>query len=231
MSQHTIHYRFRFDDGQEYAHQVSLDPDSLADTTPLPEPLPEWAALECRQCPHCPLDSYSHPYCPFAARMAPLLTAFSRVHSCDSLELTVDDGRRYVQQRVSVQHALGSLLGLVCASSGCPYGVPFRPLARFHLPLASPEETLFRVVGAELIRQLLEHGQVSQADLDGLNRIYSDIHRVNVAMANRLRTAVKTDAAVNAIVILDMFANYVPASLEEMLAELRTLFATPKDDG
>ncbi|MBI2380789.1 MAG: hypothetical protein HYV16_08545 [Gammaproteobacteria bacterium] len=223
-AEHKLLYRFRFQDGSEYQHAVCLAADSQLDISPLPEVLPEWTALDWGQCSHCPLTVEEHPHCPFAARLAPVLAAFATTQSFDTVQLDVDDGIRRLSQETTAQRAVGSLLGLVCATSGCPYGEPFRPLARFHLPLASAEETLFRVVGAHLIRQLLQHGMACEADLSDLGEIYQAIHGVNVGMAKRLRAAATTDAAVNAIVILDMLAGYVPASVESALQELRELF-------
>jgi hypothetical protein len=43
-------------------------------------------------------------------------------------------------------------------------------------------------------------------------------------MAERLRVASSKDSAVNAIVLLDLFAKALPYSIEESLEELRYLF-------
>jgi len=224
VSEHRIVYRFSFQDGRDYSHEVVLDPVSQVDISPVPESSPPWTELAFKRCRHCPLDAESHDHCPFAQRLAPLLEAFAPTRSYDLLTLVVEDGRRHLRQSATVQQAVGSLLGLVCATSGCPYGVPFRPLARFHLPLASPEETLFRVVGAHLLRHFLVSGRADETDMTELYEVYRDIHAVNLGMAARLRAAADTDAAVNAIVLLDMLAGYVPDSLEDMLGELRTVF-------
>ncbi|MFH1075389.1 MAG: response regulator [Pseudomonadota bacterium] len=47
---------------------------------------------------------------------------------------------------------------------------------------------------------------------------------VNSAIADRLRTASKTDSALNALVSLDYFAQTVPAGISESLEEIRYLF-------
>ena len=60
--------------------------------------------------------------------------------------------------------------------------------------------------------------------LDGLRDRYQRLHAINVAMAKRLRTAVETDAPVNAVVMLDLFAKAMPASVADSLAELEYLF-------
>jgi hypothetical protein len=48
---------------------------------------------------------------------------------------------------------------------------------------------------------------------------------VNGASAQRLRDATANDSSVNAIVILDSFAQIVPFAIEESLEELRYLFS------
>ena len=48
---------------------------------------------------------------------------------------------------------------------------------------------------------------------------------VNCAIARRLREASAKDSSVNAIVILDSFAQIVPFAIEESLEELRYLFS------
>ena len=56
----VISYRFDTKDGTHAEFDLLLDPETLE--LPAAEgDLPEWTALEFKQCPHCPLDPEEHP--------------------------------------------------------------------------------------------------------------------------------------------------------------------------
>ncbi|KAF0113685.1 MAG: hypothetical protein FD149_2068 [Rhodospirillaceae bacterium] len=57
-----------------------------------------------------------------------------------------------------------------------------------------------------------------------LRRHYEAAGLVNQGMAERIRSAFQKDAVVNALVILDTFAQAAPCVIEEKLEELRYLF-------
>jgi hypothetical protein len=119
------------------------------------------------------------------------------------------------------------MMGLINAASGCPKLAFFKPMARFHLPLASQDETIYRAVSTYLLAQYFvrKAGGAADLDLHGLQQIYTDIQSINVSMARRLREASKTDSAVNALVILDMYAQIVPELIENSLVKLRPIFS------
>jgi hypothetical protein len=96
-------------------------------------------------------------------------------------------------------------------------------MARFHLPLSSEEETLFRVTGMYLLSQQLMGSPAT--DFAGLKAIYDDLHILNKAIASRLRGATESDSSKNAIALLDMYSNLVPMMIEDQLPELRQLFS------
>jgi hypothetical protein len=98
-------------------------------------------------------------------------------------------------------------------------------MARFHLPLASEEETAYRVASMYLLAQHFvgEAGGAPEG-LEGLTRMYDAVHKVNVAVSKRLRAATKTDSSVNALVMLDLFAIGIPFGIDEALSKIRALF-------
>jgi hypothetical protein len=124
-------------------------------------------------------------------------------------------------------------MGLVIATSGCPYTVYLKPMARFHLPLAGEEETIYRAASMYLLAQYFRRGAGMPEDgsLAGLKQIYRDLQVVNTAMAERLRAVAEQDSAVNALVLLDLFAKTVPYSIEDFLADVRYLFEPYLSDG
>jgi hypothetical protein len=117
-------------------------------------------------------------------------------------------------------------MGLVIATCGCPHTAFFKAMGRFHLPLSSNEETLFRATSMYLLAQyfLTMEGRPARLELEGLTKIYRNMQIVNVAIANRLRSTSISDSSINAIVILDNFAKSLPHAIEKSLKDLRHLF-------
>jgi hypothetical protein len=119
------------------------------------------------------------------------------------------------------------MLGLVIATCGCPHTVYFKPMARFHLPLSTEEETIYRAASMYMLAQyfLEKKEKTVDKELQGLRQIYINIHLVNSTIVSRLRVASKTDSSINSIIMLDMFAKAMPYVIEEHLDEIRYLFA------
>ncbi len=117
-------------------------------------------------------------------------------------------------------------MGLVSAASGCPHMAPFRPMGRFHLPMAEMSETFYRVASMYLMAQLMRKnaGLDAELSLDGLKLLYANVHDVNISLAERLRDAAREDASVNALILLDAFAQNLPLSFETRLEDFEPLF-------
>ena len=117
-------------------------------------------------------------------------------------------------------------MGLIMAVSGCPLTAYFRPMARFHVPWASQNETIYRATSMYLLAQYLRKrdGKVAELELDGLAKIYEDIRMVNHSFVERLRAACEQDSTINAIVVLDTQALTLPWAIESSLEELRPGF-------
>ncbi|WP_045225969.1 DUF6901 family protein [Methyloterricola oryzae] len=224
-------YRLILPDGQQAELAIELDGDSLDCRLPAPVAR-EWTALDTHRCPHCPLNPTTTPLCPLAARLEPLVDLLGSLLSYDRVTVAMQSGERTVTAATSAQAAASSIMGLISATSGCPHTAFLKPLAWFHQPFATEEETTFRAAAAYLLtqyfRQDSESGVQPDWRLTGMMRRYEALHAVNVGIAKRLRMACPKDAAVNAIIRLDMFAKSV--LLDQTLDELRPLFApTPKN--
>jgi len=100
-------------------------------------------------------------------------------------------------------------------------------MVRFHLPFASLEETIFRMVSMYLVAQYLrkQTGKSAEWNLDGLTSIYAQIAQVNKDFVDRLLGAAKNDVNVNALVNLDAFAKMVPLAADSMLAKITPYFS------
>ena len=220
-----IVYRFRTEDGQAAEFTVRLDADMQALQAMRAE-TPPWVRLEHHQCVDCQLDPTAVPQCPMAAALADLLDFARSLVSHSTLDVTVITPAREIHAVTTAQRALSSLMGLLMATCACPDVAWLRPMARFHLPLASEEETIYRAASMYLLAQYFRAQKGAEPDfaLGGLRDRYKRIHVINVAMAERLRSAVEKDAPVNAVILLDLFAKALPLSVGESLAELEYLF-------
>jgi len=226
MPEIEIDYQFMFPDKRELHYGIRLDPDTLIQRTASDGSPPSWTHLATHPCPGCPLDPARHRLCPMAVSLAPLVEEATGLFSYEQLDLKVKTPERTISAKTTAQRAISSLMGLLIATSGCPHTTFFKPMARFHLPLASTEETVYRAASTYLLAQYFRHRDAEKIDLEltGLREIYARIHEVNKSMAARIRAASEADSGVNAIVILDLFAQNVPHSIDESLAEIRYLF-------
>jgi len=222
----TITYRFRLSDDSTAEFPVTIDRESL-EIVRSDDPAPEWTALDFHKCDHCPLSSDTTPNCPLSASIANVVERFEDILSYSEVEVEVEAEERTIRRVSTAQQGLSALMGMIMATSGCPYTAYFKPMARFHLPFANEEETVYRAVSMYLLSQYFVTTEVKDIDieLDGLQKIYLDIQQLNRAMATRIREAITHDAAVNAIVVLDFFAQTMPFAIEDHLDELRPMFS------
>lgn len=219
-----IKYDFSFEDGRHWSHDVRLTPDNSLDAR---QPLPDWTRLDHKRCSHCPLDADSTPQCPLAVRLVDPVEALAGIPSWTPVTARVTSAGRTVVAETSLQRAAGSLIGLLSALSGCPHTKFMSPMAMFHLPFSTSEETLFRVLGMYLTAQHLRQAAGLSVDweMTQLTEIYRNLRLVNNGLAGRIRSAAEHESSVNAIVLLDVLASDVGTSIEEAEQELREAFA------
>jgi hypothetical protein len=221
----AITYRFHLPAGvREIA--LRFDPETFRLLTDDDAPAPAWTALGFNQCPHCPLAPEQVPVCPFARGLSGFVEDFDTFYSYEEAVIEILTETRTVVATKPLQLGMASLVGLIGATSGCPHLAPFRPMARFHLPFARDDETLYRVFTMYLLERYLEGSAVptGPAAMDGLVALNQAASVVNRGMADRVRAAFSKDVVVNAVVILDMFAQAVPYVIEDGLDELRVMF-------
>lgn len=220
-----LHIRYGFDlpDGSKKQLDLSFDAQNFRLSNPVPAEPPFWTELKFSQCANCPLSTEQHSHCPAALHMAPAVESLKELVSFDAVGVTVSQAERTVRAETTAQQALSSVLGLIMATSGCPWTDRLRPMARFHLAFASEAETVYRSVCMFLLaRHLAGAGEVR--DFAGLTQLYENLHVVNRDMSRRLGAAAKTDPARNAMALLDSYTTLLPAALESQLKELKPLF-------
>lgn len=210
-------YHFSFKDGKEQSFEINLDDNTLLQIPKGDKELPEWTLLENFACSHCPLDTEFHLYCPIAQNLSDVIPTFSEMASYEEALITVECEERTYQKKTSVQIGVSGLIGLLMPTSGCPLTAKLKHMARFHLPFASLEETQFRVFSSYMLAQLVkkERGLEPDLELKQLNAIYKDIEKLNVNVAQRIADLEKKDASINAVVVLNNFANYVTITLDD----------------
>lgn len=227
MNPITIKYHFLMEDGQQENFDVQLDSERMEVIPASCDSLPEWTRLAFQQCPNCTLSVAEHPHCPAAVNMVDVVHRFDALLSHDETTVRVEAEDRRIRASTTVQRAVSSLMGLLMAASACPITIFFKPMARFHWPFASIDETLWRAISTYLLAQYFHHneGGVADTQLTGLSLIYQEVQTVNVAFAKRLRNACHYDGMVNGIILLDMFAKSMPDAIDEAFAEIEHLFA------
>ena len=219
-----IKYQFFFNDGSDACLNLRLHPKTLEIMPDKDQASPDWAELEFNQCSHCPLAKENSPHCPVALNLVSVFDIFNRILSYEEFVIEVTTEERTVRQKTSAQRVASSLMGLLIGASGCPHTAFFKSMARYHLPLASQEETIFRAASAYLIAQYLLHENMANFSFAGLDQIYQNMQVINSAVAKRLRSAVEADSMLNAIAILDLNAQVMPMVIEDTLDDVRYVF-------
>ncbi len=227
MPTNNIRYIFRFKNGERKEYLLRFNESDLAlipnnDNVP-----PSWAELSFHKCNGCPLDPAAHQYCPTAVHLGWVLEDLKDYNSFDEVSIEVTDSMRSYFKETSFQDGLGSLMGIIMPTSGCPLLKPLRPMVRFHLPFTSLEETEYRMVSMYLLAQYLrqQNGEKPDWTLETLQDIYKKVSDVNNSFANRVKFYTNSDAVKNAIIILDCFAKTVPRATQNMMKDFRTIFS------
>lgn len=222
----TYHYQFIFKNGMSREFNIELDPFTLNLVQTGEKAFPAWTRLNCFKCSNCILDD-CHAFCPVAVNLVPVIEYFRNFASYETVEVLVTAQEREYVKQVSLQHGVSSLIGIYMVTSGCPILEKLKPMVRYHLPFATIEETKYRAISMYLLAQyfLYQHGDRPDWDLKKLAETYENIRIVNESFCKRLRTIEGQDASLNAIVVLDVFADSVNFSIDsKMVDDLDYLF-------
>lgn len=222
---HTVLYTITPQGGERLEFAFEFD-DAFALVRKERGAWPAWTRLELEKCANCPLPADAAALCPLAAGLADVVEATAALVSHTKVEVAATIEGRTTTAAVPAQDALRSLIGMLIPASGCPHTAFFRPMARFHVPLSGPEETLYRATSMFRLAQHLRRSRGLDADdgLGGLVAIYGELNVVNRHLTERLRAACEKDSPLNAVVLLDVFAQLLPMQLDEPLEGLAALF-------
>lgn len=220
-------YGFRFADGSAEEVVVELDYRTLSlVTTGTAEP-PPWTRLGFHQCPNCPLEETTHPHCPIARNLVPVVELLKDRVSHERVDVEVETaGRRYTRN-ASLQEAAGALIGIVNVTSGCPVFDKLRPMVATHLPFMTADEATYRMISTYLMSQYFLHKRGHPADLAlaGFLGFLNEARETNVAFCGRLHALGVKDASLNALSNLNAMGEIVSLSiLDEDLTRWEELF-------
>lgn len=224
LNRYDLQYQFSFEDSAKRRLIFRFDGEKTAIKTGASQQLPDWTLLTYNQCPNCVLTV---KHCPIATNIVEIIEKFDGLISYEKADLVVRTHNREISIKTTVQQGMSSLMGLAMASSGCPHTTFFAPMAHFHKPLADIYETVFRAASSYLLSQyfLKQDGRKSEFNLEGLTGIYKNLQIVNKSVAKRLRSITETDSSVNAVIILDSYAQALPLMLDSALNEIKEMYA------
>lgn len=220
-------YHFKFSDEHQKTYTVELEEKTLQIVPCYDDSLlTDWARLENKKCSHCPLSPQQHLFCPVAANLWHLVESFKDQFSDENTTVTVLTKERAYIKKVQLQNGIFGIFGLIMATSGCPYLDFLRPMARFHLPFSSIQETLVRTVSFYLLRQYFIAKKNGKPDfkLENLGNYYEKVKEVNEGIISRIRSTAKKDANSSAVIILNCFADLLTFELVRDFSSLEPLF-------
>jgi hypothetical protein len=231
METFLITYEFLFGNGKRHVYPLKVDKRTISLISERRRPLPAWTRLESCQCPPCPLTQANAPHCPIAANIAELIEDFKEIESTEHARITVHTIERTYTKEAPAQKGLSSIFGIIMATSNCPVMNFLKPMARYHLPFSTSEETIIRSISMYLLGQYFIAKRKGQPDLrlKNLERAYAMVQNVNRGICRRITSVIQKsgaqgDAASNAVVILDAFSHLLQAEIEGHLDSLSDLF-------
>jgi hypothetical protein len=226
-----ITYEFEFEGRRRFVYPLALDKETTSLISEWKRSPPWWTRLEYDQCKGCPLEQEEVSHCPIAANIAELIEDFKEIESTEHARITVHTVERTYTKEAPAQKGLSSIFGIIMATSNCPVMDFLKPMARYHLPFSTSEETIIRSISMYLLGQYFIAKRKGQPDLGlkNLERAYAMVQNVNRGICGRITSVIQTsgaqgDAANNAVVILDAFSHLLQAEIEGHLDSISDLF-------
>ncbi|MGM0593418.1 MAG: DUF6901 family protein [Pseudomonadota bacterium] len=218
----TIVYELKLEDRSERRYEVDIGrPDRMIELNA--GDYPTWAELQNQQCDNCPLSPQQYRYCPAAVEFEEIAQHFANAASIERVDVWVHTPQRSYFKNCDMQTMLKSLYGLIMATSACPILNRLKPMAHFHLPFATLEETIHRMVGNYLVGEYLRmHDGTGEPDweLKGIETLYKELRIVNVALMKRLRQASGEDANINAIQTFVSITSIIGMGVDDIIEKV-----------
>jgi len=221
-----IVYEFKFEDDTSWNYEIDFDDENLFIPREVRE-VKKWTLLEFHKCPNCPLKEGAATQCPVARNLDQVVEDSKDTISCLQAQVDVQTEERVYSKNCATQEGLRSLFGVIMATSGCPHLDWLRPLARYHLPFADVDETLFRVLSLQLLYQYFNERESNlSSSAAKIQSNYDSVQIVNHKFIERIRSYCDADADKNAMVALDVYAQMFLYQRQSDFGTLKKYFAT-----
>ena len=223
-------YQFQFEDGYTKNYHIALDPNTLSlipnEHCHKPQ---DWTHLTYNQCSNCPLVIDSHTFCPVAVNIMELVETFKDVLSYRNCSVMCETEDRTYSKDTSIMEGLSAIFGVIMATSDCPIMNFLKPMARFHLPFSSVEETTVRTASMYLLGQYFRYKDQPEIKMDfkTLENHYAQVRLVNEGIIKRISSVSKQDADKNAIVTLHSLSLFLSMEIDYSLSSLEYIFTAP----
>jgi Domain of unknown function (DUF6901) len=220
-------YKFEFEDGHVTEYPIVIDPVSLNLIPNAYSGTPaEWTRLDFKQCANCPLTPASHPDCPIAVNIMELVETFKSLFSYHDCMVVCKTAERSYLKKTSVMEGLSAIFGIIMATSDCPRMEFLKPMARFHLPFATIEETMVRTASMFLMAHYFKHKDDPgmRFDFKILEDHYAQVQQVNEGLLERINSVGSEDADKNAIITLHSLSQFLSMEIDYSLASLEYIF-------
>lgn len=226
QNEYWFNYLIELEDGRTTRYRIALDPLTLSMAPAAPEPYPPWTQLSYGQCKCCPLSPQRHMYCPIAVNITDLVDRFKDILSHKNCMVVCETADRSYSKNTSAMEGLTSVFGIVMATSNCPVMDFLKPMARFHLPFSSVEETTARSTSLFLLSQYFEFkkGRVNSFDFHTFEKSYARVQLVNEGLLERIRSLGNQDADKNAIITLHSLSQFLSMGTDFSLTTISHLF-------
>jgi len=223
---YDITYHFLFDKQNIITFKIALDPDTFVIVPSKFNKNIAWTKLEYEQCACCQLTPQIHPYCPIAINIFRVVEAFKDRISYEECMVHCSTPDRTYLKKTSLMVGLSSLLGLIMATSACPHMSIFKPMARFHLPFSTIEETIVRSTSMYLLRQyfVYKNNEIPDFDLIKLYDKYETFKILNAGLMERLKGLHLKDSDRNAILVFHSISELLSAEIDTSLSSIKYLF-------
>jgi hypothetical protein len=224
----NYHYQFTYEDGKTTDYLLALDPETLSlvaggrDGT-----LPEWTRLDFKKCDCCLLNHDQFPFCPISVNIMDLVEIFKTVFSYHDCDVVCHTAERTYVKKTSVMEGLCAIFGVIMATSDCPIMEFLKPMARFHLPFATIEETTVRTASLYLLAQYFNNNDkpLISYDFKQLEKHYDRVRQVNEGLLNRINSVSSEDADKNALITLHSLAQFLSTEIDYSLNSLEHIFS------
>ena len=229
MITESFEYVFYLPSNEIRNYKVEIDKETrtlLSNKLMKPDEI-EWTNLSFQQCSICPLTEDDYPKCPIAWNLHSLVQTFSDQISFQEVDVEILTSQRIYKKSTTLQIGLQSLFGIMMATSNCPKLSFLSPMALFHLPFASFEETIIRSASFYLLKQFFNKldGNDYNFSMAGLKKQYEEVEVVNQDFLNRIHAIeAEGDASLNAINTLNAFAQMFSLQYEINMESLHYIF-------